>query len=95
MIAAGLTLAIAGFTGRYILQAFKHLEPQVKQAIQTLPKSAFAGYYKGGFEPKMTRREAALVLGVSVDPDLVLLQPNCKYNKDKRSSQTDYAAEPP
>ncbi|XP_077346798.1 mitochondrial import inner membrane translocase subunit TIM14-like [Lithobates pipiens] len=65
MIAAGLTLAIAGFTGHYVLQAFKHLEPQVKQALQTLPKSAFAGYYKGGFEPKMTRREAALVLGVS------------------------------
>ncbi|XP_077346797.1 mitochondrial import inner membrane translocase subunit TIM14-like [Lithobates pipiens] len=65
MIAAGLTLAIAGFTGRYVLQAFKHLEPQVKQVIQTLPKAAFAGYYKGGFEPKMTRREAALVLGVS------------------------------
>ncbi|XP_073485603.1 mitochondrial import inner membrane translocase subunit TIM14 [Aquarana catesbeiana] len=65
MVVAGLTLAVAGFAGRYVLQAFKHLEPQVKQAIQTLPKSAFGGYYKGGFEPKMTKREAALVLGVS------------------------------
>ncbi|XP_069816699.1 mitochondrial import inner membrane translocase subunit TIM14 [Dendropsophus ebraccatus] len=65
LIAAGLTIAVAGFAGRYALQAFKHLEPQVKQVIQTLPKSAFAGYYKGGFEPKMTKREAALVLGVS------------------------------
>ncbi|XP_053323928.1 mitochondrial import inner membrane translocase subunit TIM14 isoform X2 [Spea bombifrons] len=65
MIAAGLTIAVAGFAGRYAFQAFKHMEPQVKQALQTLPKSAFSGYYKGGFEPKMTKREAALVLGVS------------------------------
>ncbi|XP_075070192.1 mitochondrial import inner membrane translocase subunit TIM14 [Mixophyes fleayi] len=65
LIAAGLTIAVAGFAGRYVLKTFKHLEPQVKQALQTLPKSAFAGYYKGGFEPKMTKREAALILGVS------------------------------
>ncbi|XP_053568912.1 mitochondrial import inner membrane translocase subunit TIM14 [Bombina bombina] len=65
MIAAGLTIAVAGFAGRYALQAIKHMEPQVKQALQSLPKSAFSGYYKGGFEPKMNKREAALVLGVS------------------------------
>ncbi|CAI9589504.1 unnamed protein product, partial [Staurois parvus] len=49
----------------YILQAFKHSEPQVKQAVQTLLKFAFARYYNGRFEPKMTKREEALVLGVS------------------------------
>ncbi|KAM4689190.1 mitochondrial import inner membrane translocase subunit TIM14 [Discoglossus pictus] len=65
MIAAGLTIAVAGFAGRYALQAMKQMEPQVKQALQTLPKSAFGGYYRGGFEPKMTKREATLVLGVS------------------------------
>nr|XP_015216339.1 PREDICTED: mitochondrial import inner membrane translocase subunit TIM14 isoform X2 [Lepisosteus oculatus] len=44
----------------------KHMEPQVKQALQSLPKSAFSGgYYRGGFEPKMSKREAALILGVS------------------------------
>ncbi|XP_076788396.1 mitochondrial import inner membrane translocase subunit TIM14 isoform X2 [Arvicanthis niloticus] len=52
--------------GRYVLQAMKHMEPQVKQVFQSLPKSAFSGgYYRGGFEPKMTKREAALILGVS------------------------------
>ncbi|XP_069503800.1 mitochondrial import inner membrane translocase subunit TIM14 isoform X1 [Ambystoma mexicanum] len=52
--------------GRYALQAMKQMEPQVKHAFQSLPKSAFgSSYYKGGFEPKMTKREAALVLGVS------------------------------
>ncbi|XP_062869550.1 mitochondrial import inner membrane translocase subunit TIM14 [Trichomycterus rosablanca] len=55
MVAVGLTLAAAGFAGRY-----------VKQALQSLPKSAFGGgYYRGGFDPKMTRREASLILGVS------------------------------
>ncbi|XP_045140243.1 mitochondrial import inner membrane translocase subunit TIM14-like [Echinops telfairi] len=41
----------------------KHMERQVKQS---LPKSAFSdGYHRGGFEPKMTKQEAALILGVS------------------------------
>uniref|UniRef100_A0AAX7UUM4 Mitochondrial import inner membrane translocase subunit TIM14 n=1 Tax=Astatotilapia calliptera TaxID=8154 RepID=A0AAX7UUM4_ASTCA len=52
--------------GRYAMQAMKQMEPQMKQALQSFPKtSAFRGYYRGGFEPKMTKREAALVLGVS------------------------------
>ena len=52
--------------GRYALQAMKHMEPQVKQVFQSLPKTAFSGgYYRGGFEPKMTKWEAALILGVS------------------------------
>ncbi|MEE6467441.1 hypothetical protein FKM82_007239 [Ascaphus truei] len=74
MIAAGLTIAVAGFAGRYALQAMKQMEPQVKQAFQTLPKSAFGGYYRGGFEPKMTKREAALVLGVSPTANKVKLR---------------------
>ncbi|XP_076010554.1 mitochondrial import inner membrane translocase subunit TIM14 [Genypterus blacodes] len=66
MVAAGLALAAAGFAGRYVMQAVKQMEPQVKQAIQSFPTSAFGGgFYKGGFEPKMNKREAALVLGVS------------------------------
>uniref|UniRef100_A0A8D2QCH4 Mitochondrial import inner membrane translocase subunit TIM14 n=1 Tax=Zonotrichia albicollis TaxID=44394 RepID=A0A8D2QCH4_ZONAL len=50
---------------RYAVKALKHMEPQVKQALHNLPKGAFSGYYRGGFEPKMTKREAALILGVS------------------------------
>ncbi|KAJ8409438.1 hypothetical protein AAFF_G00228390 [Aldrovandia affinis] len=66
MVAVGLTIAAAGFAGRYAIQAMKLMEPQVKQALQNLPKSTFgAGYYRGGFEPKMNKREAALILGVS------------------------------
>ncbi|XP_061832324.1 mitochondrial import inner membrane translocase subunit TIM14 [Nerophis lumbriciformis] len=66
MVAVGLTLAAAGFAGRFAMKAMKQMEPQVKQALQSFPKTGFGGgYYKGGFEPKMTRREAALVLGIS------------------------------
>ncbi|XP_072515918.1 mitochondrial import inner membrane translocase subunit TIM14 [Salminus brasiliensis] len=65
-VAVGLALAAAGFAGRYAVKAMRQMEPQVKQALQAFPKSAFgSGYYRGGFEPKMTKREAALVLGVS------------------------------
>ncbi|XP_053807676.1 mitochondrial import inner membrane translocase subunit TIM14 isoform X1 [Vidua chalybeata] len=66
MVAVGLAIAAAGFAGRYAVKALKQMEPQVKQALQNLPKPAFSGgYYRGGFEPKMTKREAALILGVS------------------------------
>ncbi|MED6278714.1 DnaJ of subfamily C member 19 [Characodon lateralis] len=66
MVAVGLALAAAGLAGRYAMQAMKHMEPQVKLALQNLPKTAFGGgFYRGGFEPKMTKREAALILGVS------------------------------
>ncbi|XP_019959697.1 mitochondrial import inner membrane translocase subunit TIM14 isoform X3 [Paralichthys olivaceus] len=44
----------------------KQMEPQMKQALQSFPTTAFGGgFYRGGFEPKMNKREAALVLGVS------------------------------
>lgn len=66
MVAVGLALAAAGFAGRYAMQAMKQMEPQMKQALQSFPKTAFGGgYYRGGFEPKMNKREASLVLGVS------------------------------
>ncbi|XP_037626615.1 mitochondrial import inner membrane translocase subunit TIM14 [Sebastes umbrosus] len=66
MVAVGLALAAAGFAGRYAMQAMRQLEPQMKQALQSFPKTAFGGgYYRGGFDPKMSKREASLVLGVS------------------------------
>ncbi|XP_035637410.1 mitochondrial import inner membrane translocase subunit TIM14 isoform X1 [Oncorhynchus keta] len=75
MVAVGLTLAAAGFVGRYAMQAIKHMEPQMKQAMQSFPKSAFGGgYYRGGFDPKMNKREASLVLGVRY----------CKFHCDKK-----------
>ncbi|KAB0384853.1 hypothetical protein FD755_006770 [Muntiacus reevesi] len=67
VVAVGLTVAAAGFAGHYSLQAMKHMEPQVKQVFQSLLKSAFSDTnYRGGFEPQMTKWEAALILGVSL-----------------------------
>uniref|UniRef100_A0A2K5QET5 Mitochondrial import inner membrane translocase subunit TIM14 n=1 Tax=Cebus imitator TaxID=2715852 RepID=A0A2K5QET5_CEBIM len=65
MVAVGLTIAAAGFAGRYVLQAMKHMEPQVKQVFQSLPKSAFSGgYYRGG-EKGAGKREKRNVLVVN------------------------------
>lgn len=69
MVAAGLGLAAIGFTGRYILRRMPNMAEQMNQAMKTLPNLEEAlstsKYYKGGFEPKMNRREAALILGIS------------------------------
>lgn len=70
VILAGLGLAAVGFVGRYVLRAAPGMSQKMSEAMKSLPNldpSTFANskYYKGGFEPKMTRREASLILGVS------------------------------
>ncbi|GAV73407.1 DnaJ domain-containing protein [Cephalotus follicularis] len=53
----GTTVAAAAFAGRYLIlswQAFK-ARPAIPRARR---------FYHGGFEQVMTRREAALILGV-------------------------------
>lgn len=52
---AGLAVAAAAYAGRYGIQAwqaFKARPPRLRK------------FYEGGFQPTMTRREAALILGV-------------------------------
>ncbi|RXN38735.1 mitochondrial import inner membrane translocase subunit TIM14 [Labeo rohita] len=41
MVAVGLTLAAAGFAGRYAMQAMKHMEPQVKQALEASKSASY------------------------------------------------------
>eukprot|EP00095_Tigriopus_kingsejongensis_P007345 snap_masked-scaffold589_size129586-processed-gene-0.32 protein:Tk07345 transcript:snap_masked-scaffold589_size129586-processed-gene-0.32-mRNA-1 annotation:"nad-dependent protein deacylase sirtuin- mitochondrial-like" len=67
----GLGLALVGFSGRLAVRQL----PQVSQSlakpwerVSSVFNSASwvnAKYYKGGFEPNMTKREASLILGVS------------------------------
>lgn len=39
---------------------------KMQEMMKTLPMNDVnSRYYKGGFEPKMSRREASLILGVS------------------------------
>lgn len=70
IILAGLGLAVVGFTGRYIVRQMPNVAKTMNEAMKNLPKfdaesMATSKYYKGGFDPKMNRREAALILGIS------------------------------
>lgn len=66
----GIGLAAVGFTGRYMLRQMPNVTKTVNEVFKNLPKFdaesvATSKYYKGGFDAKMNRREAALILGIS------------------------------
>lgn len=54
---AGLAVAAAALAGRYGIQAWQAFKARS-------PKPKIRKFYDGGFQPKMTRREAALILGI-------------------------------
>lgn len=54
---AGIALAAAAYAGKYGIQAW-----QAYKARPVVPR--MRKFYEGGFQPTMTRREAALILGV-------------------------------
>ncbi|XP_048235866.1 mitochondrial import inner membrane translocase subunit TIM14-2 [Ricinus communis] len=56
-IIAGAAVAAAAYAGRYSIQAW--------QAFKARPPTArLRKFYEGGFQPTMTKREAALILGI-------------------------------
>ncbi|XP_014254339.1 mitochondrial import inner membrane translocase subunit TIM14 isoform X1 [Cimex lectularius] len=70
IIVAGLGLAALGFIGKYALKAAPAMSQKMADAVKSFPKmdaQSFAGskYYKGGFDSKMSKREASLILGIS------------------------------
>ena len=71
LILAGLGLAAAGYAGRYISRKSPNIIAQAEQTMKSIPNLtssetwANSKYYKGGFDGKMTKREASLILGVS------------------------------
>ncbi|XP_009101221.1 dnaJ homolog subfamily C member 15 [Serinus canaria] len=65
MIALGLGVATVAFAGRYAFHVWKPLEQAITEAARRISTSSLSSYYKGGFEQKMSRREASLILGVS------------------------------
>ncbi|XP_018403908.1 PREDICTED: mitochondrial import inner membrane translocase subunit TIM14 [Cyphomyrmex costatus] len=67
IVAAGIGLAAVGFAGRYLLRRLPNLSQRMAETVKKLDSQSLANskYYKGGFEPKMTRREASLILSVS------------------------------
>ncbi|KAK8739328.1 hypothetical protein OTU49_003581 [Cherax quadricarinatus] len=70
VILAGLGLATLGFGARFVLRTIPNLGKKMADAVNGMPRLdgkalANSKYYKGGFEPKMTKREASLILNVS------------------------------
>ncbi|PNH09369.1 Mitochondrial import inner membrane translocase subunit TIM14 [Tetrabaena socialis] len=58
-LVAGLGVAAAAFVGRQLVQTYIKLK-----ASPSVFTSVGKQYYKGGFLPEMTKREASLILGV-------------------------------
>ncbi|ESO84856.1 hypothetical protein LOTGIDRAFT_168344 [Lottia gigantea] len=65
VILGGLCLAAIGFGGRYLARHGKTVTEAMKKQVDSLPSGTFSKYYKGGFDQKMSKREAGLILGVS------------------------------
>lgn len=70
LILTGLGIAAIGYGGRYIMRQMPNISRNLAEQMKNLPKFdaeslANSKYYKGGFEPKMSKREASLILGVS------------------------------
>ncbi|XP_073750603.1 dnaJ homolog subfamily C member 15 isoform X2 [Callorhinus ursinus] len=64
LIAVGLGVAALAFAGRYAFQIWKPLEQVITETAKKISTPSFSSYYKGGFEQKMSRREASLILGI-------------------------------
>ncbi|XP_015602177.1 mitochondrial import inner membrane translocase subunit TIM14 isoform X2 [Cephus cinctus] len=82
-IVAGLGIALVGYAGRYVIRSMPILSQKVAEAVKSMPRLdsqslANSRYYKGGFEPKMTRREASLILGVSPTANKVKVKEHFK-----------------
>lgn len=65
-----MAAAAIGFGGRYILKQVPNATAKMAEAMKSMPKFdaeslASSKYYRGGFDPKMSKREASLILGVS------------------------------
>ncbi|XP_070538156.1 dnaJ homolog subfamily C member 15-like [Ptychodera flava] len=61
VILAGLGLVAVAVAGRAIVSAGK----VIQQNASKIPTPSLSAYYRGGFDIKMTRREASLILGIS------------------------------
>uniref|UniRef100_A0A803YG34 DnaJ heat shock protein family (Hsp40) member C15 n=1 Tax=Meleagris gallopavo TaxID=9103 RepID=A0A803YG34_MELGA len=57
------------FSGRYAFHLWKPLGQAITETAKKISTSSLSLYYKGGFEQKMSRREASLILGVSPSAD--------------------------
>ena len=84
LILAGIGLATAGYVGRYVARKSPNIVAQAEQTMKSIPNLATSEawanskYYKGGFDGKMTKREASLILGVSPNASAKKIKDNHK-----------------
>jgi hypothetical protein len=85
VVVGGAAVCVAALSARYMLQAYQQYKinqenaPAIAESKGTEKRSFFnlnmsyRNFYDGPFEDKMTRREAALILGVreSANPDRI------------------------
>ncbi|XP_039248219.1 mitochondrial import inner membrane translocase subunit TIM14-like [Styela clava] len=66
MIVVGLGIAGSALLARAAVRMAGPAARQMDETLKTLGKFDFENYkyYRGGFETKMTKREAALILGI-------------------------------
>nr|CAH0113434.1 unnamed protein product [Daphnia galeata]SVE76805.1 EOG090X0MNL [Daphnia longispina] len=68
-IIVGLGLAAVGFAGRTLLRSAPAMTTKFNEIIKQFPMDTESllgsKYYKGGFDAKMSKREASLILGIS------------------------------
>jgi DnaJ family protein C protein 19 len=59
---AGLTIAGAAYLGKHAVQAY--IKMAASGGLGSALFNSSKSFYKGGFQPEMNRREAALILGL-------------------------------
>lgn len=84
VVIVGLGLAAIGYAGRFALRVAPKVAENLEKKVAELPKmqkpsftfSSFTDvkYHKGGFESKMSKREAALILGVSPNANKIKIK---------------------
>lgn len=72
LILVGVGIAGTAILVRAVVGGIKHLPKQMPSG------AVLTSYYKGGFDPKMSRREAGLILG---ELSIVFTRPNGVCNK--------------
>ncbi|XP_038166039.1 dnaJ homolog subfamily C member 15 [Arvicola amphibius] len=87
LIVVGLGVAAVAFAGRYTLQIWKPLQQVITETARKISSPSLSSYYKGGFEPKMSRREASLILDVSQSAGKAKIQ--AAYNRMMRLNHPD------
>lgn len=57
----GISVAASAYAARGLMVAYKHNKHRIPSITSLVTQQ---GYYRGGFEPSMSKREATLILGL-------------------------------